>query len=59
MKLFELKLTQDGFTISRDSDSNSNSDRRLTGHQKYVLLLTWISCSAACKVILAFFSLLQ
>lgn len=57
MKLFELRLTQDGFTISRDSDSNS--DRRLTGHQKYVLLLTWISCSAACKVILAFFSLLK
>lgn len=38
MKLFELRLTQDGFTISRDADSDVN--RRLSGHQKYVLLLT-------------------
>lgn len=57
MKLFELRITQDGFIISRGADSDAN--RHLIGHQKYVLLLAWISCSAACKVILAFFSLLQ
>ena len=53
MKLFELKITKEGITISRDSEMC------LTGRQKYILLLTGISCYASCKVILAFLALMQ
>ena len=53
MKLFELKITKEGITISRDSEMC------LTGHQKYILLLTGISCYASCKVILAFLAVIE